>query len=222
MAYRTEVLERVLEKRIVPVAVFERVEEAIPVAGAIRRGGLNVIEVTFRTPAAADAIRAIRKAFPDMDAGAGTLLTPDQVAEANSAGAIFGVSPGFQPDVLERAHQLRLPFIPGVMTPTEIEQAIAGGCRVLKFFPAEAAGGLSLLNALAGPYAHTGVRFVPLGGITPANAPAYLASPLVAAVGGTWFLNRKLIESGDMDAISAQVRAAVGLASAPRSEAASS
>ncbi|MDZ4198613.1 MAG: bifunctional 4-hydroxy-2-oxoglutarate aldolase/2-dehydro-3-deoxy-phosphogluconate aldolase [Kiritimatiellia bacterium] len=206
------VVNAILEKRIVPVAVIDRIEDAVPLARAIRDGGLNVIEVTFRTESAADVVRAIRQDDPSMVVGAGTLLTPDQVIEAHSAGALFGVSPGLNTKVLERAHLLRMPFVPGVMTPTEIERAMELGCRVLKFFPAEAAGGMSMLKALAGPYKHTKVKLIPLGGITGANAAAYLALPMVAAVGGTWFLDRKLIREKNWGEVSRQVRAAVDLA----------
>lgn len=200
--------EPILRKRIVPVAVIDRVEDAVPLAGAILQGGLDVVEVTFRTPAASDAIREIRKAFSDMLVGAGTLLTADQVHEANLAGAHFGVAPGVNEKVLETAHVVRLPFIPGVMTPSEVEQAISLGYRLLKFFPAEPAGGISMLKAIAGPYQHLGIRFIPRGGVNEENAAAYLAQPIVAAVGGTWFLDRKQIAARDWAGVSERVRAA--------------
>jgi 2-dehydro-3-deoxyphosphogluconate aldolase/(4S)-4-hydroxy-2-oxoglutarate aldolase len=196
-------MQRILDKRVVPVAVIDKVEDAVPLAEALLRGGLDLIEVTFRTAAAADAIRAIVGAHPEMLVGAGTVLTGEQLERARDAGAAFAVAPGLNEATVRRAQELRLPFVPGVMTPSEIERALALGCRLLKFFPAEAAGGLKMLKALAGPFAHTGVRFLPLGGVSPENMAAYLADPLVAAVGGTWIADKKLISAGRWDEIAA-------------------
>jgi 2-dehydro-3-deoxyphosphogluconate aldolase/(4S)-4-hydroxy-2-oxoglutarate aldolase len=170
------------------------------------------VEVTFRTAAAADAINAIRKALPAMTVGAGTLLMPDQVDQAALAGAQFGVAPGLNLRVVQRARDLKLPFIPGVMTPSEIEQALAHDLKLINFFPAEAAGGVKMLKALAGPYAHTGLSFIPLGGVLPANLAEYLALPLVGAVGGTWIAERKLIQTKAWDEITRLAREAVTLA----------
>jgi len=207
-------MKAIIAKRVVPVAVIERVADAVPLAGALREGGINAIEVTLRTEAAFDAVEAIRAAFPDMAVGVGTVLEPAQVERARRVGAAFGVAPGLNEDVVRAARAAELPFIPGVLTPSEVERALFFGLRLLKFFPAEAAGGVKMLEALAGPYAHTGVKFIPLGGIHLANLSAYLALPVVAAVGGTWFVNKKQIAAGDWGGIARQTREAVAAAGA--------
>ncbi len=205
-------MEYITKTRIVPVAVIDRVENAEPLAETLRSAGINIIEVTFRTDAAPEAIRAIVKTFPDMLVGAGTLLDIYQVEEAAAAGAQFGVSPGINRWVIEKAQSIDLPFIPGVMTPSDVEKGLSLGLKLLKFFPAEPAGGLKMLNALAGPYKHTGVRFIPLGGVNAKNAAEYLASPVVAAIGGSWFVDGKLIAAGDWDRIRELATEAVQIA----------
>jgi len=185
--------ESLLKQRLVCVAVIERPDDAVPLAEALLAGGLSVIEVTFRTSTAADSIARIRKSLPAVAVGAGTLLSADQVQRATDAGAQFGVSPGLNEAVLTAAQKNKIPFFPGVMTPTEVGRALDLGWQCLKFFPAEAAGGVDMLKALAGPFAHTGVKFVPTGGINAANLPAYLAVPQVAALGGSWMAERKLV-----------------------------
>ncbi len=206
-------MKAVVENRIVPVAVIEREEDAVPLAEALLAAGLKTIEVTLRTDAALGCIARIAKACPDITVGAGTLLDADQVARAREAGAAFGVAPGFNDAVVDRAAEIGLPFIPGVLTPSEIERALARGLSMLKFFPAEAAGGVRMLEALAGPYAHTGVGFIPLGGISPANLADYLALPVVPAVGGSWFLKKDRIRAGDWDGIRRAAGEALALAS---------
>lgn len=188
--------ERLLAKRVVPVAVLASVEEALGLASALVTAGLPVLEVTLRTAAALECIRAIRQEHPEMLVGAGTVLEVGQVTAARGAGAQFGVAPGLNEAVVLAAQEVDWLFMPGVMTPSEVERALGLGCALQKFFPAEAAGGVRLLRALAGPYGHTGVRFVPLGGVTAANMTEYLAVPGVAAVGGTWLCERRLIEEG--------------------------
>jgi 2-dehydro-3-deoxyphosphogluconate aldolase/(4S)-4-hydroxy-2-oxoglutarate aldolase len=185
--------ESLLTQRLFCVAVIDRPDDAVPLAEALLAGGLNVLEVTFRTGGAADAIARIRKSLPEARVGAGTLLTPYQVQQAADAGAQFGVSPGLNEAVLGAAATCGLPFFPGVMTPTEVDRALYLKCRRLKFFPAEACGGVAMLKALAGPFAHTGVQFIPTGGITAATLAGYLALPSVAAVGGSWMAERKLV-----------------------------
>ncbi len=182
-----------LTQRLICVAVIDRAEDAVPLAEALLAGGLNTIEVTFRTAGAADSIARIRKAMPPMCVGAGTLLAADQVKHAVDAGAQFGVSPGLSESVSNAAHASKLPLFPGVVTPTEVMRALELGWRHLKFFPAEAAGGVNMLKSLAGPFGHTGVKFVPTGGITVENLPNYLAVPQVAAIGGSWMAERKLV-----------------------------
>jgi 2-dehydro-3-deoxyphosphogluconate aldolase/(4S)-4-hydroxy-2-oxoglutarate aldolase len=186
--------ETFLKQRLLCITVVDRAEDAVPLAEALFAGGLKVMEITFRTAAAAEAIRLIRQKVPRMAIGAGTLLTPDQVQEAIDVGAQFGVSPGLNEAVLNAAGERDLPFFPGVMTPTEIDHALNLGWKHLKFFPAEPAGGAAMLKALAAPFAHTGVKFVPTGGINATKLPDYLAIPQVAAVAGSWMGERKLIQ----------------------------
>ena len=201
-------MNRIFKKRIVPVAVIDDPGNAVPLAEALQAGGLDVIEVTFRTAAAATALRNIRKAFPAMLAGAGTLLTAGQVEEARSAGAAFGVAPGLNEDVVRASLKAGMPFIPGVATASEVEKALQLGCWLLKLFPAD----LKLLKALAGPYEHTGVKFIPLGGINTGNMAEYLALPIVAAIGGSWMVERELVAAKHWNEITALTTAAVKLA----------
>jgi len=186
-------VEPFLEQRLLCITTIDRVEDAVPLAEALLAGGLRVMEITFRTAAAAESIRRIRQGLPEMAMGAGTLLSPDQVQEAIDVGAQFGVSPGLNESVLRTARDRNLPFFPGVMTPTEIDRALSLGWKHLKFFPAEPAGGAAMLKALAGPFAHTGVKFIPTGSINAAKLPDYLAIPQVAAVAGSWMGERKLV-----------------------------
>ena len=185
--------ESFLKQRLLCITSVDRVEDAVPLAEALLAGGLSVMEITFRTAAAAESIKRIRQNVPQMAIGAGTLLTPENVKRAMDAGAQFGVSPGLNETVLAEANKNQMPFFPGVMTPTEVDRAIALGWKHLKFFPAENAGGAKMLKALAGPFAHTGVKFVPTGSINAALLPDYLAVPQVAAVGGSWMADRKLV-----------------------------
>ena len=182
-----------LVQRLVCVVVIDKVEDAVPLAEALLAGGLNTIEVTFRTAGAADAIARIRNGVPQMCVGAGTLLAADQVKQAVGVGAQFGVSPGLSESVSNAARENKLPLFPGVVTPTEVMRAIELGWQHLKFFPAETSGGVNMLKALAGPFAHTGVKFIPTGGITAATLPDYLAIQQVAAIGGSWMAERKLV-----------------------------
>jgi 2-dehydro-3-deoxyphosphogluconate aldolase / (4S)-4-hydroxy-2-oxoglutarate aldolase len=202
-------LEAISKTRVLPVVVIDAAALAVPLAEALLAGGLPSIEITLRTPAALQAIAAIRQALPQMLVGAGTILSEDQLEEAEDAGAQFGVSPGLNAAVVARAHEIGLPFFPGVMTPGEVERARAAGCHVLKFFPAEAAGGVTMLQALAGPYAHTGVKFIPTGGIKRESLGNYLALPIVAAVGGSWLAEKKLLAAKDWPAITALAADAV-------------
>jgi 2-dehydro-3-deoxyphosphogluconate aldolase/(4S)-4-hydroxy-2-oxoglutarate aldolase len=183
------------------VLVVDRVEDGVPLARALLDGGVTVMELTLRTSAALGALRAIRESVPEMLAGVGTILSATQVVEAVEAGGAFGVAPGFNPRVVEAARNSGLPFAPGVATPTDIEAAIEAGCRLLKFFPCEPMGGLPYLKAMAAPYQHLGLGFVPLGGIHAGNMAAYLAEPSVAALGGSWLAPRQLIATGDWQAI---------------------
>jgi 2-dehydro-3-deoxyphosphogluconate aldolase/(4S)-4-hydroxy-2-oxoglutarate aldolase len=191
------ILSQIEEVGIIAVLVIDRVEDAVPVARALVEGGINVMELTLRTPAAVDALREIKTHVPEMVAGIGTILSLDQVETVKAAGADFGVSPGLNRVVAKEAQQAQLPFMPGVVTPSDIEQALELDCRYLKFFPAEPAGGLDYLKSMAAPYAHLGVRYIPLGGVNIENARTYLESPLILAVGGSWIAPRGLINDQD-------------------------
>jgi 2-dehydro-3-deoxyphosphogluconate aldolase / (4S)-4-hydroxy-2-oxoglutarate aldolase len=185
--------ESFLKQRLVCVAVIDKTEDAVPLAEALLAGGLNCIEVTFRTSGAAESINAIRESVPQIIVGAGTLLTAEQVKQAIGAGAQFGVSPGLSESVSTTAQENGFPLFPGVITPTEVMRALELGWKNLKFFPAETFGGVNALKALVGPFGHTGVKFIPTGGITAATLPNYLAIPQVAAIGGSWMAERKLV-----------------------------
>jgi 2-dehydro-3-deoxyphosphogluconate aldolase/(4S)-4-hydroxy-2-oxoglutarate aldolase len=204
--------ERITQKRIVPVAVIEAVEYAVPLARALAEGGLPLIEVTLRTSCALECIREIRRACPEMMVGAGTVLEPQQLADAIEAGAQFGVSPGLNENIVRAARDKNFFFIPGIMTPSEIESALQLGCKLLKFFPADAAGGVKMLKALAGPYEPAGARFIPLGGVSAANMQEYLALPNVAAIGGSWLCERKLMREQQWDQITLLAREALAKA----------
>jgi 2-dehydro-3-deoxyphosphogluconate aldolase/(4S)-4-hydroxy-2-oxoglutarate aldolase len=204
-------IQRILTKRILPAAIIDRLDDAVPLAEALLAGGLDIIEITFRTEAAAESIRQVSKKFPEMLVGAGTVLTDVQLARAIDAGAKFCVAPGLNPDLILKSDAAKIPFVPGVATPTEVDRAINAGCQILKFFPAEALGGVKMLKALAGPFAHTGVKFIPTGGVDGANAKTYLDLPIVAAVGGSWMLSPALIKAKNWAEITRLTREALAL-----------
>ncbi len=205
-------LDRILKKRIVPVVVLDREEDAEPLAEALLKGGLDIMEITFRTAAAEGSIRRIAKAFPEILLGAGTLLEKEQILRAKDAGAVFGLAPGLNPANVVTAGEIGLHFSPGVMTPGEVEQSMALGCKLLKFFPAEVAGGVAMLKALAGPYGHTGVKFIPTGGVGSKNLTDYLNLPVVAAIGGSWMVEKSLVPEGRWDEITRLTQEALAAA----------
>lgn len=207
-------MERIFQKRVVPVVTLENVQDALPVAEALLAGGLDIIEVTFRTTAAEECVREIKRAYPQMLVGAGTLLEVEQVQRANAAGAQFGVAPGLNATVVQASQALGMPFIPGVMTPTDVEHALALGCKLQKFFPASLAGGVEMVKALAAPYGHTGLKFIPLGGLNVKNASEYLKLPVVAAIGGSWIADKKLIAAKNWSQITALTKEILALAAA--------
>ena len=182
---------------VVPVIVIEREDQAVPLARALVAGGLPVLEVTFRTAAAAGAIAAIHREVPEAVVGAGTLLTVEQVRAAKKAGAAFGVAPGFDPAIVEEAKRQLLPFCPGVATASEVSQALTAGCSTLKFFPAEAAGGVKMIKNLLGAFRSAGVRFMPTGGVSAGNLADYLSVPEVICCGGTWIVPKDSLAAGD-------------------------
>ncbi|MEM9080530.1 MAG: bifunctional 4-hydroxy-2-oxoglutarate aldolase/2-dehydro-3-deoxy-phosphogluconate aldolase [Verrucomicrobiota bacterium] len=207
-------LDRILAKRIVPVVVLDKANDAEPLAEALLAGGLDIMEITFRTDAAEESIKRIANRFPEILVGAGTLLTDEQVDRARNAGAVFGLAPGLNPSTIAKARSLDLAFSPGVMTPSDIEQALALDCSLLKFFPAESAGGAKMLKALAGPYAHTGLKFIPTGGITSSNLQSYLQLPVVAAIGGSWMVAKNLVNEGKWAEITSLTKQALATAQA--------
>ena len=186
---------------VIPVVVVENASQAVPLARALVKGGLPVIEVTFRTSAAAEAIAEIRREVPEAVVGAGTLLKSDQVRAAKGAGAAFGVAPGFDPVVVDEAKRADLPFCPGISTASELSQALTAGCEMVKFFPAEAAGGVKMIKNLMGAFRSTGVKVMPTGGVNPANLADYLSVPEVACCGGTWVAPKDALSAGDFAAI---------------------
>lgn len=204
--------DKVSAAGVVAVLIVDDANDAVPLARALLSGGVDVMELTLRTPAALDALRAIRRDVPEMVAGIGTILNVDQLQAAREAGAAFGVSPGCNPRLLAAAREAGFSFAPGIATPTDIEIAIEHGCRLLKFFPAEQLGGLPYLRAMAAPYAHLGLRYIPLGGLTAANAGSYLSDPLIAAIGGSWIAPREVIKARDWKTIETNARAARDIA----------
>lgn len=178
---------------VIAVLMIDRADDAVPLARALFEGGVRCIELTLRTDSALESLRRIHAEVPEMIIGAGTILTPKQVQAAKEAGASFGVAPGMNPRVVAEAQRMGLPFAPGVCTPTDIELALEAGCRVLKFFPSEPCGGLPYLRTISAPFMHLGVRFIPLGGVGPANAAEYLQEPSVLALGGSWLAPKNLI-----------------------------
>ena len=208
---RSEVLESLCAHRVLPVVVIEELESALPLARALSKGGLPVAEVTFRTQAAADAVRRLA-AETDILLGAGTIVRPEQVDLAVEAGARFIVTPGFSSRVVARCRELGVPVIPGVATATEVIAALDHGLDLLKFFPAEASGGVPVLRALRGPFPD--VRFVPTGGVSAANAGSYLSLPSVPAIGGSWMVTPELITARNFATITRLTAEAVRLAKA--------
>jgi 2-dehydro-3-deoxyphosphogluconate aldolase/(4S)-4-hydroxy-2-oxoglutarate aldolase len=180
---------------VIPVLTIERLEDAVPLARALVAGGVRTLEVTLRTPVAIDAAKAMLAEVPEAVVGIGTILNPADLARAEALGVKFGISPGATPDLLRAAADSALPFAPGIATASELMQALAHGFDVAKFFPAEQAGGIKGLRALAGPF--PGVRFCPTGGVSEANAATWLAEPNVLAVGGSWLCPAAEIRAGN-------------------------
>ncbi|KMV28695.1 2-dehydro-3-deoxyphosphogluconate aldolase [Photobacterium swingsii] len=202
-------IEQLKAFKVIPVIQINHVEQAVPLAKVLVENGLPVAEVTFRTDAAADAIRAMREAYPQMCIGAGTVLNAAQVDKAKDAGAEFIVAPGLNPNTVRYCQQQGIPFVPGINNPSQIEQALELGLTFLKFFPAEASGGINMVKSLLAPYVD--VSIMPTGGIGKANIRDYLAVDRVLCCGGTWMVAPKLIEAGDWDEIGRLVREAVAL-----------
>lgn len=203
-----EIFARISQLGVVPVIAIENAAAAIPLADALIAGGLPVVEITFRTAAAAEVIWKISKERPQVIVGAGTVLNAATLETAKSSGAAFAVAPGLNPETVKHARAIGLPFVPGVATPSDIELGLSLGCKLLKFFPAEANGGVGMLDALSAPYKHIGLRFMPTGGVNTTNLEAYLKRDTVAAVGGTWIAKKEDFAAGNWDEVRARCQAA--------------
>lgn len=204
-----DVLERIGLAGLVPVVVVDNAEDAVPAAHALLKAGLDVMEITMRTPAGIQAIKNVRSAVPEMLVGAGTVLTLDKCKESAAAGAQFIVSPGFDADIVRWCVGNKVPVTPGCVTPTEIQQALAEGLTTVKFFPADVYGGVSAMSALSGPFKSAGVRFIPTGGVNNDNLAEYADKPFIHAVGGGWLCKTADIANHNFDAITEAVRKAI-------------
>ena len=208
-AFPEPLLEKVRQQKIIAVVVIDDAEAAVPLARALLDGGISAIEITLRTPSAFESLQRIREHCPEMTAGLGTVISTAQVEKAAAAGAAFAVAPGLNPKVVFAAQAADLPFAPGIVTPSDIECAFELGCKLLKFFPAEPSGGIAYLNSMAGPYAHLGLEYIPLGGLDENNFTRYLALKNVPAVGGSWIAPRDLIQNKAWGTITANARRAI-------------
>jgi len=206
------IIDRLKSSRLIPVIVLNDANDAVPLCRALKAGGLDVAEFTFRTAAAAESIRRVRNDFPEFVVGAGTVTTIEEVRAAKEAGAQFAVAPGCNPVILKAAVDAGLPFFPGVATPSEVEQALQAGCRILKFFPASQAGGPEMLKTLNSVYGHRGVQYIPTGGIGETNLAAYLGTPGVLAAGGSWMVPSSALKEKNWAQITEATRKAVELA----------
>lgn len=204
-----QLIEKLQSYKIIPVIQINQVEQAVPLAKTLVENGLPVAEVTFRTEAAAEAIRLMREAYPELCIGAGTVLNAEQVDRAVAAGAEFIVAPGLNPKTVRYCQQQGIPVVPGVNNPSQVEQAVELGLTFLKFFPAEASGGINMIKSLLAPYVD--ISLMPTGGISKANVRDYLAIDRVACCGGTWMVAPSLIDNGDWEEIGRLVREAVEL-----------
>ncbi len=202
--------EQFKEVGVVPVVVLNDAKDALPLAEALVEGGLPCAEVTFRTDAAEESIRLMAEKYPDMLVGAGTVLTIDQVDRAVGAGAKFIVSPGFDPEIVDYCISKEIPVFPGCITPSEVAQAVKRGLKVVKFFPAEQAGGVAMIKAMAAPY--TMGKFMPTGGISTKNLRSYLECDKILCCGGSWMVKGDLIKAGEFDKIREMTKEAVALA----------
>ena len=208
------IAEQFYEYGVVPVVVLEEAKDALPLAKALVEGGLPCAEVTFRTEAAEESIRLMSAKYPEMLVGAGTVLTTKQVDRAAAAGAKFIVSPGFDPEIVDYCLEKKIPVFPGCITPSEVAQAVKRGLEVVKFFPAEQAGGVAMIKAMAAPY--TMVKFMPTGGISAKNLKDYLSFGKILCCGGSWMVKGDMIRNGEFDKIREMTKEAVELAASIR------
>ena len=209
ITYMDEMLKQVEAFKVVPVVVIENVEDAIPLAQALVNGGLPVAEVTFRTAAVPDAIKAMSEKFPELCVGAGTVINVEQCKKAVECGAKFIVSPGYSEEVTQYCIENEIPIFPGICTPTELINVVNHGLPVAKFFPAAQYGGLKTINALGSVFPQ--MKFMPTGGVSESNVLEYLVSPKIIAAGGSWMVKGDLIKAGKFDEIEAMTKSVVEL-----------
>lgn len=210
MKYTTaQIIEKLRQLKVVPVIAVEQAEDILPLVKTLSENGLPVAEITFRSAAAEEAIRLVRQHYPEVLIAAGTVLTAEHVVKAKNAGADFVVTPGLNPTIVKLCQDLDFPITPGVNNPMSIEAALALGIEAVKFFPAEASGGVKMIKALLGPYAN--LQIMPTGGISPSNIKDYLTIPNIVACGGSWFVEKSLIQTKNWDEIGRLVREAVAL-----------
>ncbi|WP_199450654.1 bifunctional 4-hydroxy-2-oxoglutarate aldolase/2-dehydro-3-deoxy-phosphogluconate aldolase [Vibrio harveyi] len=205
----SSIKEQLKALKVIPVIAIDKAEDIIPLGKVLAENGLPAAEITFRSAAAAEAIRLLRETQPDMLIGAGTVLNREQAIAAKEAGATFIVSPGFNPNTVIACQEIGIDIVPGVNNPSTVEAALEMGLTTLKFFPAEASGGINMVKSLLAPY--TDIELMPTGGINPANIKDYLAIPRVLACGGTWMVDKKLIEAGNWEELARLTREAVAL-----------
>ncbi|EGR0758158.1 bifunctional 4-hydroxy-2-oxoglutarate aldolase/2-dehydro-3-deoxy-phosphogluconate aldolase [Vibrio parahaemolyticus] len=205
----SSIKEQLKTLKVIPVIAIDKAEDIIPLGKVLAENGLPAAEITFRSEAAVEAIRLLRETQPDMLIGAGTVLNREQAIVAKEAGATFIVSPGFNPNTVKACQEIEIDIVPGVNNPSTVEAALEMGLTTLKFFPAEASGGINMVKSLLAPY--TDIELMPTGGINPANIKDYLAIPRVLACGGTWMVDKKLIEEGNWEELARLTREAVAL-----------
>jgi 2-dehydro-3-deoxyphosphogluconate aldolase/(4S)-4-hydroxy-2-oxoglutarate aldolase len=204
-----EIKNKIAQEGIIAVLEIESEQNAVPLAKALLEGGITVIELALRTPAAVPSISLIAKEVPQMFIGVGTIIEKGQAAAVKKEpGVRFGVSPGINGEIVKEAIKAKLPFAPGIATPSELEQALSLGCRVVKFFPAEGLGGLSYLKSINAPYNHLGIKYIPLGGVSPENLASYAKFSPVLAIGGSWIAGKELIKAQDWKEITKRAREA--------------
>jgi 2-dehydro-3-deoxyphosphogluconate aldolase/(4S)-4-hydroxy-2-oxoglutarate aldolase len=200
-------LQRLRKSGVIAGFSVDNAEQAVPLCRALLAGGIDVIELMLRSAAGMDGVRAVCANLPEMLVGVGTILTPEQAREVKAAGAAFGVAPGTNPHVMRAAQEVGLAFAPGICTPSDLEAAIELGCRFVKFFPAEAAGGIPYLRSMSAPYKHLGIRYFPLGGLNAENMISYLKEDNVLAIGGSWIVKRDLVLNENWNEITARAAA---------------
>ncbi|ELV8599087.1 bifunctional 4-hydroxy-2-oxoglutarate aldolase/2-dehydro-3-deoxy-phosphogluconate aldolase [Vibrio vulnificus] len=205
----SSIKEQLKTLKVIPVIAIDKAEDIIPLGKVLAENGLPAAEITFRSEAAVEAIRLLRETQPDMLIGAGTVLNREQAIAAKEAGATFIVSPGFNPNTVKACQEIGIDIVPGVNNPSTVEAALEMGLTTLKFFPAEASGGINMVKSLLAPY--TDIELMPTGGINPANIKDYLAIPRVLACGGTWMVDKKLIEEGNWEELARLTREVVAL-----------